>query len=114
MQDNKMQDNKMQDNTMQDIWMQDNTMQGNPGGFETVWKMGNDLEKSRQFIRFFCYMRKIFPDKPKKFRVAMLPCYPGFCTSGRQNKGIQLLLNTRVAFQIVPGILWFNHIRKNS
>ena len=36
--------NKMQHNTMQD-----NTLQGNPDGFETIWKMGNDIEKSRQF-----------------------------------------------------------------
>ena len=50
MQDNKMQDNKVQDNTMQDNTMQNNTMQGNPNGFETVGKMGNDLEKFRQFL----------------------------------------------------------------
>ena len=30
--------------------MQDNKMQGNPDGFETVWKIGNDLEKSGQFL----------------------------------------------------------------
>ena len=57
MQNNKMQDNEMQDNKMQDNTIQDNTMQGNPNGkwkmirknpdsFETVWKMGNDLERS--------------------------------------------------------------------
>ena len=37
--------NKMQDNTIQD-----NTMQGNPDGFETTQKMGNDQEKSGQFL----------------------------------------------------------------
>ena len=37
--------NKMQDNTIQD-----NTMQGNPDGFETIQKMGNDQEKSGQFL----------------------------------------------------------------
>ena len=31
---------------MQDKTMQDNIMQGNLNGFETVLKMGNDLEKS--------------------------------------------------------------------
>ena len=50
MQDNKMQDNKVQDNTMQDNTMQNNTMQGNPNGFETVGKMGNDVDKFRQFL----------------------------------------------------------------
>ena len=25
-------------------------MQGNPDTYETVWKMGNDQEKSRQFL----------------------------------------------------------------
>ena len=49
MKDNKMPGNKMQDNTMQDNTMQYNTMQGNADGFETVRKMGNDLEKSGWF-----------------------------------------------------------------
>ena len=53
----------------------------NPNSFETVQKMGNDLEKSGQIIRFFCYTRKKFLDKPETIRVAMLPCYQGFCTS---------------------------------
>ena len=46
---NTIQYNAMQDNKMQDNTMQDNTLQGNPDGFEAVWKMGNDIEKSRQF-----------------------------------------------------------------
>ena len=50
MKDNKMKDNTMQDNTMQDNTIQDNTMQGNPDGFETTQKMGNDQEKSGQFL----------------------------------------------------------------
>ena len=53
----------------------------NPYGFETVQKMGNDLEKSGQLVGFFCYTRKKIPDEPKNFRVAMLPCYPGFWAS---------------------------------
>ena len=36
-------------------------IQKNPYGFETVWKMGNDLEKSGQLVRFFCYTRKKIP-----------------------------------------------------
>ena len=42
----------------------------NPNSFETVQKMGNDQEKSGQFIRFFCYTGKQFLDEPKKIRVA--------------------------------------------
>ena len=47
MQDNKMQDNEMDDNKIQDNTIQDNTMQG---GFESVRKMGNDLEKPGKFL----------------------------------------------------------------
>ena len=71
--------------------------------------MGNHLEKSEQFwhhpengkwsgkmwmvyFRFFCYTRNKFSDEPKNFRVAMLPCYPGFCTSGRgRGRGVHNL-----------------------
>ena len=49
-------------------------IQKNPYGFETVRKMGNDLEKSGQLVGFFCYKRK-------KFQVAMLLCYLGFWAS---------------------------------
>ena len=35
---------------MQDNTTQDNTMQGNPDGFETTQKMGNDQENSGQFL----------------------------------------------------------------
>ena len=34
--------------------------------------MGNDLEKSGQLIRFFCYMPKKLSDEPKNFGLAML------------------------------------------
>ena len=53
-----------------------------PNSFKTVRKMGNDLERSGQIIMFFCYMRKKYLDEPKNFRVAMLPCFPGFLASG--------------------------------
>ena len=81
-------------------------IQKNPDGFDTVWKLGNDLEKSRQLwncpengrwsekIRMVLKPSgkwemvwknldsiKIFPDEPKNFHVAMLPRSPGFCTS---------------------------------
>ena len=66
----------------------------NPDFFETVRKMGYDLEKSGWFWNrpesgklsgriqtvyqvFLVYPQK-FPDEPKRFRVAMLPCYQGF------------------------------------
>ena len=56
-------------------------IQKNPDSFYTIQKMGNDLENSGKFIRFFCYTRKKIPDEPTNFRVAMLPCYPGFWAS---------------------------------
>ena len=46
---NTIQYNAMLNNKMQHNTIQDNTLHGNPDGFETVWKMGNDIEKSRQF-----------------------------------------------------------------
>jgi hypothetical protein len=74
--------------------MQDNKMQGNPDGFETVWKIGNNLEKSGQFlhhsengkrseksgqlIRFFCYMPKKLSDEPKNFGLANATLLPRF------------------------------------
>ena len=35
--------------------MQHNTLQGNPDGSETVWKMGNDKEKSRKFWMYLIH-----------------------------------------------------------
>ena len=52
-----------------------------PDGFYTVWKMGNDPEKSGNFIRFFCYTRKKILDEATNFQVAMVPYYPGFWAS---------------------------------
>ena len=53
----------------------------NPDGFYTVWKMGNDPEKSGNFIRFFCYTRKKILDEATNFQVAMVPYYPIFWAS---------------------------------
>ena len=47
---NALNNNKMHDNKMQDKTIEDNTMQGKPDGFETVQKIGNGQEKSRQFL----------------------------------------------------------------
>ena len=66
--------------------------------YDTVWKMGNDLEKSGQLIRFFLLCAQKFLDETKKFRVAMLPCYPGFCTSGiRQHYRLNITTNIETA-----------------
>ena len=53
MQENTIPDNEMQYNKMQDKTMQDNIMQGNLNGFETVLKMGNDLEKSGHTLQSY-------------------------------------------------------------
>ena len=64
---NTIQYNAMLNNKMQHNTMQDNILQGNPDGFETVWKMGNDIERSRQLSGFSViraktfWMRKNFP-----------------------------------------------------
>ena len=60
----------------------------NPDSFETIWKIGNHLEKSYRFESigtvkkvFLLYAQKL-SGRAKTFRVAMPPCYPGFCASG--------------------------------
>ena len=47
----------------------------NPYGFETVQKMGNDLEKSGQLVGFFCYTRK----KIQGSNATLLPRFLGLC-----------------------------------
>ena len=59
----------------------------NTDSFDTDRKMGNDLEKMGQLIRFVLLCAQKFLDETKKFRVAMLPCYPGFCVSGLVDDG---------------------------
>ena len=66
--------------------------------YDTVWKMGNDLEKSGQLIRFFLLCAQKLLDETKKFRVAMLPHYPGICTSGiRQHYRLNITKNIETA-----------------
>ena len=49
-------------------------IQKNPYGFEIVRKMGNDLEKSVQFVGFSVL-------HVKNFQAAMLLCHPGLWAS---------------------------------
>ena len=70
----------------------------NTDSFDTDRKMGNDLEKMGQLIRFVLLCAQKFLDETKKFRVAMLPHYPGICTSGiRQHYRLNITTNIETA-----------------
>ena len=59
-----------------------------PDSFEIIWKIGNHLEKFGSFWMYWDSWQGIFllyaqklSGRAKTFRVAMLPCYPGFWAS---------------------------------
>ena len=62
----------------------------NPDSFEKIWKIGNHLEKFGSFWMYWDSWQGIFllyaqklSGRAKTFRVAMLPCYPGFWASAK-------------------------------
>ena len=60
----------------------------NLDSFDTIQKIGNHLEKSGSFWKYWDSLKGFFllyaqklSGRAKIFRVAMLPCYPGFSAS---------------------------------
>ena len=62
----------------------------NPDSCDALRKIGNDPEKSGQLWN---WKRGNSPNEPKYCRVAMLPFYPGFCTSGGPDSQIKQMLH---------------------
>ena len=61
-------------------------LEKNPDSFETIRKIGKIrivLKVLTQFKRFFRLYAQKLSGRAKTFRVAMLPCYPGFSASAQ-------------------------------
>ena len=80
-----------------------------PENWKSSGKIRIVLKVLRQFKRFFRLYAQKLSGRAKTFRVAMLPCYPGFCASGLQEcpKGYKVWKKYRYKCSLMWCLWWF-------